>query len=141
MTQESVNELAYKIVGCAIEVYKELGPGLLESIYEFSLSEELKSQGLQVNTQVAVPIFYKGKEAPAPLKIDLLVEDTVIVELKSVETLLPIFKAQLLTYLKLTQKPKGLLINFNCQNITKEGLIPLVTPLFSQLPKFHHEGH
>jgi len=135
MTQEYVNQVAYKIVGCAIEVHKELGPGLLESIYEFSLAEELKFQGLHVNTQVAVPIFYKGKEAPAALKIDLLVEDLVVVELKSVEILLPIFKAQLLTYLKLMQRPKGLLINFNCLNITKDGLIPLVTPLFAQLPK------
>ncbi len=135
MTQTYINDLAYKIVGCAIEVHRELGPGLLESVYEFCLAEELKSKKLQLATQVAVPVWYKGKELGIDFRVDILVEDLIVVELKSVEFMLPVFNAQLLTYLKLMNKPKGLLINFNCENITKGGLIPLVTPLFASLPK------
>ncbi|MBL0330221.1 MAG: GxxExxY protein [Bacteroidetes bacterium] len=134
-TQQEVNDISYKIVGCAIEVHKHLGPGLLESIYEECLIEELKANSLIVNCQTLVPIIYKGKKLGNPLKLDLLVNDLVIVELKSVDFVLPVFKAQLLSYLKLTGKPKGLLINFNCDNITKE-LVPLVTDEFSKLPKF-----
>lgn len=134
VTQEYVNDISYKIVGCAIEVHKQLGPGLLESIYEECLVEELKNSGFKVLRQVLVPIAYKSRELGIPLKLDLLINDIVIVELKSVEVVIPIFKAQLLSYLKLSGKPKGLLINFNCENITKE-LIPLVTDEFSKLPK------
>ena len=88
---------------------------------------------MRVDSQVQLPINYKGKELGNALKLDLLVEDLVIVELKSVEVLLPVFTAQLLSYLKLANKPKGLLINLNCENITKQ-LIPLVTPEFKKLP-------
>jgi GxxExxY protein len=129
-----VNDIAYKVVGCAIEVHKQLGPGLLESVYEECLVEELINAKLFHKRQSAVPISYKGKELAAPLKLDLIINDLVIVEIKSVEVLLPVFKAQLLTYLKLAGKPKGLLINFNCENITQQ-LIPLVTDEFSKLPK------
>jgi GxxExxY protein len=134
VTQEYINALSYNIVGCAIEVHKQLGPGLLESIYEECLIEELELLGLTVHLQIAVPISYKTKRLGTPLKLDLLVNDLVIIELKSVDALIPIFKAQLLSYLKLSNKPKGLLINFNCENITKK-LIPLVTDEFSKLPK------
>jgi GxxExxY protein len=134
VTQQYINEISYKIVGCAIEVHRHLGPGLLESVYEECLIEELKEIGLKVDRQIAVPISYKNKSLGKPLKLDLLINDQVIIELKSVDTLIPVFKAQLLSYLKLTGKPKGLLINFNCENITKE-LIPLVTDEFSSLPK------
>jgi GxxExxY protein len=134
-TQKEINQLAYEIVGLAIEVHKNLGPGLLESIYEECLIEELISEGYEVKSQVKLPLVYKKKKLKNKLIIDLLIEDTIIVELKSVETLIPVFSAQLLTYMKLSQKPKGLLINFNCENITKEGLIPLVNTHFSDLPK------
>ena len=134
ITQKHINDLSYKIVGCAIEVHKELGPGLLENVYEKCMIEELLSQNLEVKEQVAVTIKYKGKQVDANLYIDLMVSELVIVELKAVEKLLPIYKAQLLTYLKLTGKPKGLLINFNSENITKE-LVPLVTENFAKLPK------
>jgi GxxExxY protein len=133
-TQKYINDIAYKVVGCAIEVHNYLGPGLLESVYEESLAEEMNRKGLLVKRQVLVPIFYKGVEITAPLRLDLLVNDAVIVEVKAVESILPIFEAQLLTYLKLTDKPKGLLINFNCESIT-QGLVPLVTGVFSKLPK------
>lgn len=134
VTQKYVNDIAYQIVGCAIEVHKHLGPGLLESVYEECLVEELSNGGLFPKRQIAVPIFYKRKELATPLKLDLIVNDLIIVEIKSVEFILPVFKAQLLTYLKLTGKPKGLLINFNCENISKE-LIPLVTDEFAKLSK------
>ena len=133
LTQKYINNLSYKIVGCAIEVHKYLGPGLLESVYESCLIEEMIEQGLPVERQVQVPINYKGKDLGSNLILDLLVNDLIIVELKAVEQMIPVFKAQLLSYLKLTGKPKGLLINFNCENITKQ-LVPLVTLEFSKLP-------
>lgn len=132
-TQKYINNLSYQIVGCAIEVHKYLGPGLLESVYESCLVEEMIEQGLPFERQVQVPINYKGKDLGSNLILDLVVKDLIIVELKAVEQMIPVFKAQLLSYLKLTGKPKGLLINFNCENITKQ-LVPLVTSEFSKLP-------
>jgi GxxExxY protein len=135
MTQKQINDLAYKVVACAIEVHKQLGPGLLESIYEECFIEELKSSGFKVASQEKIPLVYKGKVLKADLRLDILVNDCIIVELKSVEEIHPIYRAQLLTYLKLTGMPKGLLINFNCDNITKSGLVSLVTEKFAQLSK------
>ena len=134
ITQKQVNEISYKIIGCAIEVHKQLGPGLLESVYEKCLIDEMKSTGLTVKSQVYVPVIYKGKDLGGTLKLDLLVNDIVIVEEKAVEEMIPLYKAQLLSYLKLTGKPKGLLINFNSENI-KEQLVSLVTEEFAKLPK------
>lgn len=134
VTQKYINQLAYEIVGCAIEVHKNLGPGLLESVYEKCLKDEIKQCGFDVESQVTVPILYKNKLLDQSLKLDLLVNDLVIIELKAVEVVLPVFKAQLLSYLKLTGKPKGLLINFNCENIVKD-LVPLVTDQFAKLDK------
>lgn len=108
ITQKYVNDITYEIVGCAIEVHKELGPGLLESIYEKCLVEELLAQGFKVESQSLVPLTYKGKDLGFNLKMDIVVEDLIVVELKSVESILPVFKAQLLTYLKLANKTKGL---------------------------------
>ena len=133
ITQKYINQISYKVVGCAIEVHKNLGPGLLESVYETCMIEELSSNGLKVLKQIPVPIKYKDKDLGSNLILDLLVEDLIIVELKAVEVLIPVYKAQLLSYLKLTGKPKGLLINFRCENIT-QSLIPLVTEEFSKLP-------
>jgi len=134
ITKKYVNDIAYKIVGCAIEVHKHIGPGLLESVYETCFIEELSMQGFKVQRQVPVPIIYKGKDLGTTLVLDLLINDLIIVELKAVEVLIPVFKAQLLSYLKLTGKPKGLLINFNCENI-KDHLVPLVTDKFAKLPE------
>lgn len=134
VTQKSINQLSYQIVGCAIEVHKQLGPGLLESIYEECFVEELRTQDLHVQTQLFVPVVYKNKEIRQPLKLDILVNRLVIVELKAIESVLPVHKAQLLSYMKLAQKPKGLLINFHTENITKS-IIPLVNELFSKLPE------
>ena len=134
ITKTYVNELAYKIVGCAIEVHKQLGPGLLESVYETCFIDELRTQGFEVQKQVPVPIIYKGKDLGTTLVLDLVVNELIIVEIKAVEVIIPVFKAQLLSYLKLTGKPKGLLINFHCENI-KDHLVPLVTDEFAKLPE------
>ena len=134
-TQKYINSLAYKIVGGAIEVHKNLGPGLLESVYETCLIDELHEMGLMVKSQIYVPINYKNRDLGGHLKLDILVNDLIIVELKAVEVMIPLYQAQLLSYLKLTRKPKGLLINFHCENIVEQ-LVPLVTDEFSKLPKF-----
>lgn len=108
-----LNIISGKIIECAIKVHKTLGSGLLESTYEVCLIYELRKAGLKAESQVYLPVIYDGIEIDAGYRIDILVENTVIVELKSVENLLPIHEAQLLTYLKLSNKKLGLLINFN----------------------------
>jgi GxxExxY protein len=134
ITQQYINQIAFKVVGCAIEVHKHLRPGLLETVYEACLWEELSLHGMKVESQLPVPVIYKTKDLGKLLKLDLVVEDLIIVELKAVESVMPVFRAQLLSYLKLTGKPKGLVINFHCENIVDQ-LVPLVTEEFSRLPK------
>jgi len=102
-------------------------------VYEKCLIQELKEQGLNVRSQVLVPIKYKNTSLDSDLKLDILVNDLIIIELKAVEIMIPVFKAQLLSYLKLTGKPKGLLINFHTENITNQ-LVSLVTEEFAKLP-------
>jgi len=135
MTQAYLDQLTFSILGCAIEVHKEIGPGLLESIYEKCFEEELRAKNLFYKKQLYVPINYKGKHLDAELRLDFLVEDSIVVELKAVEALHPIYEAQLLTYMQLLEKPKGILINFNCTNIFKEGQRTRVNQLFAALPK------
>ncbi len=134
ITKKLVNQIAYKIVGCAIEVHKELGPGLLESLYEECLIFELKNIGLKVTSQQQIIPVYKGIECSSRLRFDILVEDLILVENKSTSGFSPIDQAQLLSYMNLLEKPKGLLINYNVLNITTEGLIPLVNKYFAKLP-------
>jgi len=112
MTQKEINQLSYAIIGFAIEVHKELGPGLLESIYEKCLAHLLIENGYKVTRQQSIPLHFRGLELDCELRFDLMVNDSIIVELKTVEELIPIHEAQLLTYLKLFKKPKGVLINF-----------------------------
>lgn len=107
------NQISQHIIGAAIEVHKGLGPGLLESAYEECLAHELELRGLSFERQVVLPLCYKNVRLDAGYRLDLLVAQQVIVELKTVESLLPIHRAQLLTYLKLTDCKLGLLINFN----------------------------
>ena len=135
LTQKYINDISYKIIGCAIEVHRHLGPGLLESVYEVCFVEELVNAGLKVESQVYVPLNYKGKFIGGGFKLDLLVNDLIIIEEKAVEQMIPLYQAQLLTYLKLAGKPKGLLINFNCQNIMEQ-LDSLVTDEYAKLPKY-----
>ena len=113
------NELSYKIRGAIFKVYNTLGPGLLESVYEAALCYQLKKDGLKVDNQVKVDVVYDGKVLPVDYRIDILVDDKVVIELKSVESLLPVHHKQLLTYLKLTKKKVGLLVNFNSDDITQ----------------------
>ena len=119
------NELTYQIRGSIFEVYNTLGPGLLESVYEEALVFELRLRGLKVTRQLEVPIHYKGNELKTPLRLDLLVENQVIIELKSVEEMKPLFVKQLLTYLRLLDKRVGLLVNFSSTNI-REGITRIV---------------
>jgi GxxExxY protein len=134
ITKSYIDELTYKIIGCAIEVHKVLGPGLLESVYEKCLMKELHLQGLSAKKQFAVPIIYKGANFFADLRLDILVEDLVCVELKAQEGLLPIHTATLMSYMQLLEKPKGILINFHCTNIFNEGQKTIVNRYFSELP-------
>ena len=117
----SLNDVTNLIIGGAIEVHRHLGPGLLESAYEECLCYELSQAGLLFRRQVSAPVKYKGLNLDCDLRLDLIVEDVVIVEIKTVERLAPIHTAQLLTYLKVTNKALGLLMNFNVP-ILKHGL-------------------
>jgi GxxExxY protein len=116
-----VESIAKAVVDAAFTVHYTLGPGLLEKVYEKCMVEELKNRNLRVERQVPVPIVYKGTPIDEELRIDILVERKIIVELKAVEALHPVFEAQLLTYLKLTERDLGFLINFNVPLI-KEGI-------------------
>jgi GxxExxY protein len=116
-----LNEISGRIITAALKVHTAIGPGVLESVYQTCLLHDLKKAGLAVQAQTALPVVYDGLHLDSGYRIDLLVEDTVIVELKCVETLLPIHKAQLLTYLRLANKPLGLLLNFNVVHL-REGI-------------------
>ena len=114
---KNINDITYKIIGCAYEVHKILGPGLLESTYETCLCYELEKQGLKFEKQKELMINYKGTTLNNGYRIDILVEDSIVLELKSVENLLPIHTAQILTYLKHSEHTLGLLINYNVTNL------------------------
>lgn len=116
----TVDKLVYEAIGASFEVYNALGPGLLESVYEKALIQELKLRGLQVSSQVPVDIIYKGVSVGADLRLDIIVENMLIIELKSVETLAPVHFKQVRTYMKLLEKPAGLLVNFDVSDF-KQG--------------------
>ncbi len=121
-----LNQLSYRIIKAAINVHKELGPGLLEAVYQSCMVIELSAMGIDVQQEVPLPIFYKKQKVHEEgFRIDLLVEDTVIVELKSVEKVKDVHKKQLLTYLRLANKPLGLLINFN-EAVLKDGITRVI---------------
>ncbi len=132
MTKKQIAQLSYEIIGYAIKVHKKLGPGLLERIYEECLKYELETNGYDVQQQINIEIDYYDLELENPLRLDLLVNDCVIVELKTVENFHPIDEAKLLTYMKLLRIPQGLLINFNTTNITKSTK-PFVNEYFTRL--------
>jgi GxxExxY protein len=123
-----INELSHVIIGCAIRVHKTLGPGLLESICNACLQIELQKAGLSFEVNVPVPVRYEGIEFPNALRLDPLVEDQIIVELKSVEKILPVHGAQLLSYLRLKDKQLGLLINFHVKWL-RDGILRVVNGL------------
>lgn len=112
------NEISYKIRGCIFKVYNELGPGLLESVYEAALAFQLQQEGLSVKTQVPVPLIYAGQKLEVGFRIDILVDNLVVIEVKSVEQLADVHHKQVLTYLKLYDRKLGILVNFNTDNIS-----------------------
>ncbi len=123
--KDLLNKLSKEAIGAALEVHSVLGPGLLETTYELSLQHELQLRGYEVQRQIPLPIEYKGLVVPEAYRIDLLLEDQLVIELKAVETLQPIHSAQLLTYLKMSGKHLGLLINFHSVRLT-DGIKRLV---------------
>ena len=122
------NQITQDIIGCAIEVHRHLGPGLLESAYEVALSRELYLQGIESQRQKRLPLHYKGIDLGLSYRIDILVAETVVVEIKDVEKVLPIHEAQLLTYLKLGRYQVGLLLNFNVPQL-RDGIVRKVLGL------------
>lgn len=134
ITKKYLDDLTYEIIGGAIEVHKTLGRGLLESVYQRCLKDELLHGKINFLTEMHVPITYKGKTLNADFRCDLFVEQCIVVELKAVQELIPAFEAQLLTYMKLLKCPKGILINFNCSNIFREGQKTFINEYFSTLP-------
>jgi GxxExxY protein len=135
ITQKYLDELTYEVVGAAIEVHKAIGSGLLESLYHQCLKEELEHRKINFLTEMKIPVFYKGKELQTDFRCDLFVEQCLVVELKSVHEIPTVFEAQLLTYMKLLKCPKGILINFNCSNIFREGQKTYINEYFNLLPK------
>ncbi|HLP54411.1 MAG TPA: GxxExxY protein [Fluviicola sp.] len=133
ITKTKLDQLTYAIIGAAIDVHERLGPGLLESIYHECLKIELTIREISFQTEMVVPVWYEGKRLETTLRCDLFVEDCIVVELKSVSKMEPIFDAQLMTYMKLLNVPKGILINFNCMNIFREGQKTIVNKLFRDL--------
>lgn len=113
MEKERYNYLSREILDASITVHKEMGPGLLESVYELSLMKEFETRNIKAFNQVAIPLFYKGYELDKDFRIDILVEDEIIIEIKSSEIMHPVYEAQIISYLKLANKKLGFLINFN----------------------------
>jgi GxxExxY protein len=136
LTKKHLNDLTYEIIGAAIEVHKELGPGLLESVYHRCLYYELNLRGINFQSELIVPIEYKEMELDAQLRCDFFVENAIVVEIKAVQEVLPIHEAQLISYMKLLKVPKGILINFNVTQLFKEGQKTYVNELFRNLPEY-----
>ena len=121
----SLNKLSFKVLGCAIEVHRALGPGLLERPYVLAMAEEFKVQGIEYGLDVAVPVIYRGKALGCGYRVDVLVEESIVVEVKSVKEVAEIHRKQLLSYLKLTKLPLGLLINFNV-GLLRDGVTRMI---------------
>jgi GxxExxY protein len=133
ITKTYLNDLTYQINGAAIEVHKELGAGLLESVYHKCLKKELLLRGISFESEFLVPINFKGIDLETELRCDLLIEKCIVIELKAIESLAPIHQAQILTYMKLLKVPKGILYNFHCVNLFKEGQKTFVNDYFRNL--------
>jgi GxxExxY protein len=135
VTKDYIKDLTYKVIGAAIEVHKEIGPGLLESVYQKCMECELRLRGIKFASQTTVPIIYKGITLESELRADLIVEDCLIVELKAVQELIGLYDAQVLSYMKLAKKPKGVLINFCVSNVYDFGQKTYVNEIFRILPE------
>jgi len=133
ITRSYLKNLVYQVNGAAIEVHKSIGPGLLESVYHQCLKKELELRKINYSSELLVPLRYKGHELESKLRCDLFIENALVVELKSVNDIHPIFEAQLLTYMNLLSAPIGLLINFNVKNIFYDGQKTFVNQFYSRL--------
>src|SRR4051812_22894651 len=134
MTKAFLTELTYKIIGAAIEVHKTLGPGLLESVYHQCLAHEFNLQGIAFRSEMYVPVYYKDIEVETHFRCDFLVEDAIVVEIKAIVEILPIHIAFLMNYMKLLESPKGIMLNFHCVNLFKEGQKTYVNQQYRSLP-------
>lgn len=134
MTKKEIDNLSFQIIGAAIEVHKNLGAGLLESVYHECMKEELRLRKINFHTEKIVSIIYKGNQLEANLRCDLYVENLIVVELKSTLEMHKVCESQILTYMNLLYAPKGILINFNCKNIFKEGQKTFVNEIYRNLP-------
>jgi GxxExxY protein len=134
VTKSYLKDLTYQVNGAAIEVHKALGPGLLESVYHKCLKQELTLRNIKFQSELNVAIIYKGIEIDANLRCDLLIEDCLVAELKTADTIIPIHEAQLLTYMKLLKIPKGVIYNFKVMNLYQDGQKTFVNEFFRDLP-------
>ena len=133
MTQKYITDLTYKIIGCCIEVHRILGPGLLEKIYIKALQEEFKIQEINYESEFNIHVDYKGKDLDCDLRCDFLLEECIVLEVKSVADLHDIHTAQTLNYMNLLKTPKAILVNFNVTNIFKEGQKTFLSKYYQQL--------
>jgi GxxExxY protein len=135
ITQKFINHLSYKIVGACIEVHKLAGPGLYEEVYHQCLEKEFNLVGLKYKSELEIPFLYKGDQINCKLKCDFLIEELIVLELKSVSEIHPIHKAQTINYMNLLQTPRAILVNFNVTNLYHEGYESFASKLFKDLPK------
>lgn len=133
MTQVQIDELTYRINGACIEVHKTIGPGLLENVYQKCFERELTIREINFQSQLNVPIIYKGAEISYNFICDFLIEDQIVLEIKSVSNLIDIHRAQVLNYINLMKKPKGILVNFNVKNIINQGHETFVNDIYRKL--------
>ena len=136
LTRTYLKDLTYKVTGAAIEVHKRLGPGLLESVYHKCLAKELELRKISFKSEYKIPYNYKGFDLDIELRCDFLIDDVLVVELKAIESILPVHEAQILTYMKLLEVPKGLMLNFNVENLYYVGQKTYVNQIFQNLPEF-----
>ncbi|MFI5203197.1 MAG: GxxExxY protein [Flavobacteriales bacterium] len=134
VTKERIDKISYEIVGAAIEVHKLIGPGLLESVYQKCLKKEFAIRNLQFSSETIVNTEYKGMELDVDLRADFFVEGLVVVELKCVEVIIPVHEAQVLTYMRLFNAPKAILLNFYCTNLFHQGQRTFVSEEYRALP-------
>lgn len=135
LSKRHLDDLTYEIIGAVIEVQKHMGRGLMESVYHECMKEELKHRRIAFESELKLPVIYKEKTLTIDFRCDLFIEKCLVVELKSVTKLHPVFEAQLLTYMRLLKAPKGILVNFNSSNIFHEGQKTYVNEYFKLLPE------
>ena len=135
LTKSYLKDLTYKVTGAAIEVHKRLGPGLLESVYHKCLAKELELRKISFKSEYKIPYNYKGFDLDIELRCDFLIDGVLVVELKAIESILPVHEAQILTYMKLLEAPKGLMLNFNVENLYYDGQKTYVNQIFQNLPE------